>query len=171
MHRTAWKKRLTMGLGVGLASVALIAGCGEEDDPINGDGTDLSTDSTATETATLPTADGTMGTATGTATDGTATDGTATATVPDAAGDVPVTLAITTDGLERDDLPADTTAIAAGSAVTFQNDTDSAVNLATDDGTIDEEVEAGGSFEHTFDETGTWTILIDDEEAGMLTVS
>ena len=158
MHRFAWKNRVTLGVGVGIASLALVAGCADEDEPED----ELGIDTTATETMT------TEPTATMTETATTETTATATEGTDDEAEDV--TVNITADGLMMDGTAASDLSLTAGSTVTFQNDGAAAVTVTTDDGAIDEEVEAGESFEYTFEEAGTWTLLVDGEEMSTITV-
>jgi len=159
MHRFAWKNRVTLGLGVGIASLVLVAGCADDDEPEDDLGIN---DPIATETvATDPTE---------TATETTATTPTATegSDDPGEAEDVAVT--VTADGLMMDGTATSDLSLTSGSTVTFLNDGTDPVALATDDGTIDEEIEAGDSFEHTFDEAGTWTLTVDGTEVGIITV-
>ena len=61
--------------------------------------------------------------------------------------------------------------IPAGTTLTFRNDSDSAANLSSDDGAIDTEIEPGDTYEYTFEDTGTWTLMLDDEEAMTVTVN
>lgn len=162
MHRFAWKNRLTLGLGVGIASLALVAGCADDDEPE----ADLGIDTTATETMTTEPTETMTETATATET------GTETPMATEGAGEAEdVTLNITADGLMMDGAMASDLSLTAGSTVTFMNDGTDTVNVTTDDGAIDEEVESGESFDYTFDEAGTWTLSVDGEEMGTITVS
>lgn len=158
MHRFAWKNRVTLGLGVGIASLALVAGCADEDEPED----DLGIDTTATETMTAEPTETMTETA---ETTPAATEG---SDDPGEAEDVAVT--VTASGLMMDGAATSDLSLTSGSTVTFLNDGTDTVALATDDGTIDEELEAGDSFEHTFDEAGTWTITVDGTEVGTVTV-
>lgn len=155
MNRFAWKNRVTLGLGVGIASLALVAGCADDDEPEDDLGIN---DPVATESVgTDPTE-----TMTETTTAGEGSDD------PGEAEDVAVT--VTTDGLMMDGAATSDLSLTSGSTVTFLNDGTDTVNLTTDDGAIDEEIEAGDSFEHTFDEAGTWTLSVDGTEVGTVTV-
>src|SRR3546814_17298719 len=78
MHQFAWKHRLTMGLGIGIASIALIAGCLDEED--SADDLDVDTETTVTETTTTTTEPTETTESTGTATGTTDEAGTPTAT-------------------------------------------------------------------------------------------
>lgn len=157
MQRGTWKNRLTLGLGVGIASVALIAGCSDDNGDVDGEDT-----ATTTMTATASATETMTETATQTPTE--------TESPTEAPGEA-VTLGIAGGELILSGTATDTIVLAAGDTVTFQNDGDAAIALATDDGTIDEEIEAGATFEFTFEEAGTWTVTVDGVEAGTITVS
>lgn len=160
MYRSAWKNRLTLGLGAGIATVALIAGCSDDE----GDGDDIGIDPTSTTTATETMTETTTPSETATETMTETPD-----TTTEAGADVAVS--ITADGLLLGGLISDDLALTAGSTVTFTNDGDETVHLTTDDGAIDAEIEAGATFEYTFDEAGAWTVSVDDAEMGTITVS
>ena len=159
MYRSAWN-RVTLGLGVGIATVALIAGCSDNE----GDGDDIGVDPTSTTTATETMTE--TSTPSETATE-TMTE--TPSTTPEAGEDVAVD--ISADGLLLDGVLSDDLALTAGSTVTFTNAGEETIHLMTNDGAIDEEIEAGATFEYTFDEAGTWTVSVDDEEMGTITVS
>ncbi|MCB9491557.1 MAG: hypothetical protein H6674_05765 [Dehalococcoidia bacterium] len=169
MNGFAWKNRVTLSLGIGIATVALIAGCSGDDD--EGDGIDTGTGTEITQTTepteTMTATEGATETMTETAT--ASATGTATETGSGTAEDV--TLTISADGVMMDGTMADTVTLAAGSTVTFENDGENAVNVTTDDGAIDEEIAAGDSYDYTFDEAGTWTVSVDGEEMVTITVS
>ena len=160
MHRFAWKNRVTLGLGVGIASLALVAGCADEDQPEDDLGIDDPVATEPVETDATETMTATTDTETPTATEGS----------DDPAEGEDVTVNITAEGLMMDGTMTSDLSLTTGSTVTFMNDSEEAVNVTTDDGTIDEEVEAGDSFEHTFDEAGTWTLSVGGEEMGTITV-
>ena len=167
MQQFAWKHRLTMGLGIGIASIALIAGCSDEED--SADDLDVDTETTVTETTTTTTEPTETTESTGTATGTTEATGTATAT-GDTGTAEDVALSITADGVMLDGTMSEEVTLTAGSTVTFTNDGDAAVNVTTDDGAIDEEVEPGDSFEYTFEEAGTWMLSVDGTEVATITV-
>jgi len=158
MHRSAWKNRLTLSLGVGIATVALIAGCSDD-----ADDDDLGLDSTPTTAATETMTETAPTTAPTTAATETVTE------TPAVAEDAAVSIAA--DGLMLDGAMSDAMALAAGSTVTFTNDGAETITLTTDDGAIDEEIEAGDSFEFTFEDAGTWIVSVDGVEMGTITVS
>ncbi len=163
MNRSSWKNRLTLSLGIGIASVALIAGC--SDDEADDDDLGINTTSTAVATGTMTDATTVVPGATTATPEGTTSAGPAEGTPSE------LEVSITADGLTADGTNAGVLALAAGSTVTFTNDTDATVALTTDDGAIDEEIEAGDSFEFTFEEEGTWNISVDGEEMSVVTVS
>jgi plastocyanin len=154
MNRFALKNRLTLSLGIGIASVALIAGCADDGDDNN---VGIVPDTTPVATETMnpmnPTA---------------VAPGAAT-TPGDMSEDVDVR--ITASGLMADGMMSDRMVLTTGSTVTFTNDTASTVEVTTDDGAIDEEVDAGDSFDFTFSDAGTWIISVDGVEMGTVTVS
>jgi plastocyanin len=160
MYRSAWKNRVTLGLGVGIATVALIAGCSDDEEDGDDIGIDPTSTTTATETMTETSTPSETATETMTETP---------STTSEAGEDVAVD--ITADGLMLDGVVSDDLMLTAGSTVTFTNDGEETIHLMTDDGAIDEEIEAGATFEYTFDEAGTWTVSVDDEEMGTITVS
>lgn len=171
MNRPAWKNRLTLGLGVGIATIALVAGCGDDEDGDDA-GIDTGTDITATETMEATETTEATEDATEDATEEATEDATETATATEdgATEGEDVTLTISAGSVMMDGAATQEVALTAGSTVTFENAGEAAVAIATDDGTIDEEVEAGASTEHTFDEAGTWTLTVDGMDAATITV-
>ena len=156
MNRFALKNRLTLSLGIGIASVALIAGCANDGD-----------DDVGIFPATTPVATETMRDS---MTPTEVVPGAAT-TPGDRAEDVDVDVSITATGLMADGMMSDRMMLTSGSTVTFTNETDATIEVTTDDGAIDEEVDAGESFDFTFDEAGTWIISVDGVAMGTVTVS
>lgn len=143
--------RFGMALGAGVVGIALIAGC-------SGDSTDDGLDDlTSTPTSTMTSEP------TSSATSSPTTDPTATAT----ATATPETIEDSIkDGLIMDQ------EIAAGTTVSWTNDDDEARTLTSDDGTVDSgEIAPGDSFEFTFEDAGSWKMMVDGVEAATITVS
>lgn len=138
--------RFGMALGAGVVGIALIAGC-------TGDSTDDGLDLTGTPTSTSePTAS---------ATSSPTTEPTETATAtPETVEDSIV------DGLIMDQ------EIAAGTTVSWTNDDGEARTLTSEDGTVDSgEIAPGESFEFTFEDAGSWIMMVDGVQVATITVS
>jgi nitrite reductase (NO-forming) len=136
--------RFGMALGAGVVGIALIAGC-------SGDSADDDLTSTPTATATSE--------PTSSATSSPTTDPTATAT-PETVEDS------IKDGLIMDQ------EIAAGTTMSWTNDDDAARTITSDDGTVDSgEIAPGDSFEFTFEDAGSWKLMVDGVESATITVS
>ncbi len=160
--------RLTLALGVWLTSILLIAGCADDG---NG-GDDLGLDDTGSNGSSLEgggddDADDTGGAATLTPT---ATldddDDDDDANGDDADDDDADDDGAATGGrleVEIDDDSIDDQQVPVGTTVVWVNDDDEVHFLTSEDGTIDSgEIAPGATFEHTFAEAGTYTLLLDD---------
>lgn len=135
--------RFGMALGAGVLGIALIAGCSDSS------ADDLTSTPTSTVTS-EPTSSATSSPTTGP---------TATAT-PETVEDS------IKDGLIMDQK------IAAGTTVSWTNEDDQPRTITSDDGTVDSgEIAPGDSFEFTFEDAGSWKLMVDGMEAATITVS
>lgn len=160
MHRFHWKNRLTMTLGVAIASMALLAACAEDNADDNGVLDPVET----TPVVTVTPADGTPAT--------TPTETTATVTPTEVATEPEdVTLSVTATGMMQDGVATDSLTLVAGSTVTFENETAAAVTLTSDDGSIEEEIDADSSYDHTFDDAGIYRMSVDGQEVVTITIT
>src|SRR5690606_22903085 len=70
-------------------------------------------------------------------------------------------------GSER--IEDDVREVSVGQTITLQNDDDEgAVSVTSEDGAIDIEVQAGESYEHTFEEAGTYTLTVGEADGATL---